>query len=79
LLITGPDNKGTVQAAGVSDVTIRGINFEEEMIARNLRIIVVQAKVGFTACVVSPQQEVVWFDELKRLALLWSFYATRMD
>jgi hypothetical protein len=74
LLSTGPYNEGAVQTAGITDITIGRIYFEEEMITRDLNVIVIQAKVGVTACVVPPQQEVVRFTELKLFALLWPFY-----
>ena len=49
------------------------------MITGNLGVVVVQAEVGITAGVVTPQQEVVRFVKLEFLPFLRAFYDGKGD
>ena len=73
LITARPYNNGAVQTTGVADETVGGIDFEEEMIAGNLRIVIVQAEMGSAASVVTPQEKRVRFGELETLSHLRSF------
>lgn len=69
----GPNDNSAVQTAGIADETVGGIDFEEENIAGNLRIVIVQAEMGGAAGVVPAQEKCVRLSELETCSLLPTF------
>jgi len=79
LLAGRPDNEGAVQAASIADETIGRVDFKKEMVAGDLSVVVVQAKMGLAALIIAAQEEVVRFVELELLAFLRTSYDGEND